>query len=100
MKTILVLMLTFLAVHANAAVPATIPGSPMKIGIVGLVHGHVEAFLKGGSLTPAGGILNRPDVQPVGISEPNQKLFDSYAQRNHLSASLNFPAFRKWFRNR
>jgi|SRR5882672_11844875 len=95
MKTILVLMLTFLAVHANAAVPATIPGSPMKIGIVGLVHGHVEAFLKGGSLTPAGGILNRPDVQLVGIVEPDQKLFDSYAQRYHLSASLHFRSIQE-----
>jgi glucose-fructose oxidoreductase len=90
MKTILVLMLAFLAANANAAETAAIPGSPMKIGIVGLVHGHVEAFLKGGALTPAGGILNRPDVQVVGIVEPDQKLFDSYAERYHLPASLHF----------
>ncbi len=88
MKLILV-MLTFLAVHASAAVDAQ-PGSPMRVGIVGLVHGHVEGFLKGGALTPAGGILNRPDVQLVGIVEPDQKLFDSYAQRYRLSASLHF----------
>ena len=67
----------------------------MKIGIVGLVHGHVEGFLNGGSLTPAGGILNRPDVQVVGIVEPDEKLFNSYAQRHHLSASLHFRSIQE-----
>src|SRR5580698_8515375 len=81
MKLILVLMFTLLAVHANATAPAAVPVSPTRIGIVGLVHGHVESFLNGGSLTPAGGILNRPDVQVVGIVEPDEKLFDWYAQR-------------------
>ena len=95
MKLILVLMFTFLAVDANAAVPAAVPGSPMKIGIVGLVHGHVEGFLNGGSLTPAGGILDRPDVQVVGIVEPDEKLFNSYAQRHHLSASLHFHSIQE-----
>jgi predicted dehydrogenase len=94
MKHILVLMLTFLAVHVQAAADDA-PGSPMKLGIVGLVHGHVDGFLKGGSLTPAGGILNRADVQVVGIVEPNQKLFDSYAQRYHLPASLHFRSIQE-----
>ena len=94
MKQILVLMLTFLAVHVQAAADDA-PGSPMKLGIVGLVHGHVDGFLKGGSLTPAGGILNRADVQVVGIVEPDQKLFDSYAQRYHLPASLHFRSIQE-----
>src|SRR6202042_2869611 len=42
------------------------------------------------ALTPAGGILDRPDVQLVGIVEPDQKLFDAYAQRYHLPASLHY----------
>jgi glucose-fructose oxidoreductase len=95
MKLILGLMFSFLAGHANATVPAAVPGSPMKIGIVGLVHGHVESFLNGGSLTPAGGILNRPDARVVGIVEPDQKLFDSYAKRHHLSASLHFRSIQE-----
>jgi len=93
MQLILV-MFTFFAVTANAAVDAT-PGFPMRVGIVGLVHGHVEGFLKGGALTPAGGILNRPDVQLVGIVEPDWKLFDSYAQRYHLSASFYFRSIQE-----
>ena len=65
-------------------------GAPMKVGVVGLVHGHVAAFLGGGAMTPAGGILNRPDIQLVGIVEPDQALFDGYARRYHLSPSLHF----------
>jgi predicted dehydrogenase len=90
-RQILVLMFTLLAANANA----TVQGSPMKIGIVGLAHGHVEAFLQGGALTPAGGILNRPDVQVVGIVESDQALFDSYAKRHHLSASLHFRSIQE-----
>src|ERR1700683_1362145 len=93
MKLILV-MLTFLAVYANAA-PDAHPGSPMRVGIVGLVHGHVEGFLKGGALTPAGGILNRRDFQLVGIVESDQKLFDSYAARYHLPGSLHFRSIQE-----
>jgi predicted dehydrogenase len=64
--------------------------APLKVGIVGLVHGHVAGFLGGGALTPAGGIVSRPDVELVGIVEPDQKLFDSYASKYHLAASLHF----------
>src|SRR5580658_1311593 len=94
MKPILMLMLTLAVVDAHGAANSA-PRSPMKVGIVGLVHGHVEGFLKGGALTPAGGILNRPDVQLVGIVEPDEKLFDSYAQRYRLSASLHFRSIQE-----
>jgi glucose-fructose oxidoreductase len=82
-------MFAFLTLHTKSAVAAP-DGAPMKVAIVGLVHGHVDGFLKGGALTPAGGILNRPDVQLVGIVEPRRDLFDAYAQRYHLPASLYF----------
>jgi len=94
MKKIFVLMLTFLTVRANAAF-AAVPDSPMKVGIVGLVHDHVGAFLHGSWLVPAGGILDRADVQVVGIVEPNQKLFDSYAARYHLPSSLRFRSIQE-----
>ncbi len=94
MKLILMLMLTLAVVDAHGAANST-SRSPMKVGIVGMVHGHVESFLKGGVLTPAGGILNRPDVQLVGIVEPDQKLFESYAQRYHLSPSLHFRSIQE-----
>ncbi len=64
--------------------------SALSVGIIGLVHGHVAGFLEGGALTPAGGALHRPDVRVVGIVEPDQQLFDSYAARYHWSADLHF----------
>ncbi len=64
--------------------------APLKVGIVGLVHGHVAAFLYGGALAPAGSILKRQDVQLVGIVEPDQALFDEYAKKFHLSPALHF----------
>jgi predicted dehydrogenase len=54
-----------------------------------------KAFSRVAALTPAGGILNRSDVQLVGIVEPDQKLFESYAQRYHLPSSLHFRSIQE-----
>jgi glucose-fructose oxidoreductase len=83
MKCALTLLL--LLAPSSFAAPA-----PMKVAIIGLEHGHVDGFLQTGALTPAGGILNRPDVQLVAVVEPDQKLFDSYAEKFHLSPNLHF----------
>jgi predicted dehydrogenase len=82
MKRLIVLLLAGLSTCASAA--------PLRVGIVGLVHGHVAGFFHASALTPAGGILERPDVEVVGIVEPDQKLFDAYASRYHLSPGLHF----------
>jgi predicted dehydrogenase len=87
-------MLVVLAVNALPAIAGT-PTAPMKVGIVGMVHGHIEGFLNKSALTPAGGILGRPDVELVGIVEPDQKLFDSYAARYHLAASMHFRSIQE-----
>ena len=89
MKKICVLMLSiFIAWTRSPAADAS--ASPLRVGIVGLSHGHVGGFLNGGSLVPAGGLLQRPDVQLVGIVEPDQELFDAYARRCHLAPGLHF----------
>ena len=62
----------------------------LRVGIIGLAHGHVSGFLNGGNLTPAGGALKRTDVQIVGIVDPDRHLFDTYAQRYHLPPSLYY----------
>jgi glucose-fructose oxidoreductase len=84
-KLIVMTLVGFFAWSAAASASA-----PLKVGIVGLVHGHVAAFLGGGAMTPAGSILSRPDVELVGVVEPDQKLFDTYARKYHLSPSLHF----------
>src|ERR1700730_13654276 len=92
-KRIVVILLALLAVSAKSAGAA--PASSMKVGVVGLVHDHVGAFFKGGALAPARGVLNRADGQLGGIVEPDQKLFDSYAQRYHLSTDLHFRSIQE-----
>lgn len=54
--------------------------SPLRIGVVGLTHGHVEGFFRS--------VLQRSDVQILGIAEPDRQLFDRYAQRFHLDPAL------------
>ena len=69
----------------------TLLAAPLRVAIVGLNHGHITGFLNGGSaLVPAGGALHRPDIQVVGIVEPNRALFDAYTERLHLASDLYF----------
>src|ERR1700694_1206265 len=69
----------------------TLIAAPLRGAITGLEHGHVSGFLNGGSaLVPAGGALHRPDIEVVGIVEPNRPLFDDYARRLHLPSNLYF----------
>jgi glucose-fructose oxidoreductase len=81
----------FLLVSMSAGVVlAADTPQPLRVAIIGLVHGHVGGFMKGGALAPAGGALHRSDVQIVGVIEPDQALFDSYAKQYHWDASLHF----------
>ena len=57
-------------------------GSRLKAGIVGLVHGHVRGFFQRS--------LQSPDIQIVGIAEPNQQLASQMASRYGLDSALLF----------
>ena len=80
-------LMTVTAVMRAQAPSAT----PLRIGVVGLAHGHVAGFLNGGALVPAGGALHRADVQVVGIAERDRELFDRYAGQYKLASDLYFP---------
>jgi len=54
--------------------------APLRVAIVGLVHGHAEGFL--------GNSAKRADIKIVGISETDRKLFDQYATKFGLDAGL------------
>jgi len=56
--------------------------TPVRVAIVGLVHGHVEGFL---SQLP-----RHHDVQLVGISDPSPALAAKYAKKYSLPQSLFF----------
>jgi glucose-fructose oxidoreductase len=77
------------AIVVASAAPLLV-AAPLRVGIAGLVHGHVSGFLNGGALVPAGGALHRNDVEIVGITDPDKQLFDQYSQREHLSPNLYF----------
>ena len=56
---------------------------PVRVAIVGLVHGHVGGFLHN--------LPSHPEIKLVGISEPDAALRQQYINRTHLSPSLFFP---------
>jgi predicted dehydrogenase len=55
---------------------------PLRVAIVGLVHGHVAGFL--------GPALKRTDIQIVGIAEPDQQLAQRYSNEFKLDSKLLF----------
>ena len=73
-----VLLVAWMLLSGTAAFAAE--EVPMRVAIVGLVHGHAEGFF--------GSVAHRTDIKIVGISEPDRKLFDQYAKKFGLDASL------------
>jgi predicted dehydrogenase len=66
------------AASLDAAPPA--PAEPLRLGIAGLGHGHVNGILgRGGT-----------DVRVVGIVEPDRAVAERYSRRYGLDASLLF----------
>ncbi len=53
---------------------------PVRFAIVGLTHDHARGFVPGAS--------GRPDIQLVGIVEPDQELSARYAKNYKLSTNL------------
>jgi predicted dehydrogenase len=62
--------------------PASQNGAPLRVAIAGLVHGHAEGFLQAN--------LHRPDIELVGIAEPDQKVAAKYAAQFHIDHALMF----------
>lgn len=58
------------------------PAPPLRVAVVGLVHGHVDGFFQHN--------LHRPDVEIVGVSEPSRALFDKYAKQFNLDPKLYY----------
>jgi len=56
--------------------------SPIKVAVIGLEHGHVGGFLDG--------LSKNPEVQLVGIADPDAELSASYEAKFHLDHSLFF----------
>lgn len=70
-------------VHNPAAPPklSTVTG-PLRIAVIGLVHGHVGGLL--------GRAKDRRDITIVGVYEPDRALFDRLAAKYDLPPALYF----------
>lgn len=60
---------------------------PLRIGIVGLVHGHVEGLLWNAS--------KRDDITIVGIYEPNTALFERLMEKYNIDPAVRFDSLEK-----
>ena len=60
---------------------------PLRLGIVGLEHGHVTGFLRRG--------LSRPDVRIVGIAEANAEVAARYVTQFKLDPSLIYSSLEE-----
>lgn len=73
------------ALVASAAWPARAqqePAAPLRVAVAGLSHGHVSGFL-----TVA---TRHPQVELVGVAEPDATVRSRYAERHRLAARQLF----------
>ncbi|MCA9273710.1 MAG: Gfo/Idh/MocA family oxidoreductase [Phycisphaerales bacterium] len=94
MKPILLALVACLmgcAAHPSAFTVAGAPHAPvchseatgpLRIVVVGLVHGHAEGLLWNAQ--------HRDDIDLVGVYEPNRALFDRLAGKYNLDSSLRY----------
>ncbi len=77
-----ILSLFSAATISGTAQNSAIPPAPVRVAVVGLVHGHVAGFL------PA--LKSHPEIQLVGIEEPDTALARKYGNQFHLGSKLFF----------
>jgi predicted dehydrogenase len=82
MRTFLpAVLVAFLLITLTFSSAQTVP-APLHVAITGLVHGHADGFFQRS--------LHRPDIQIVGIAEPDQQVASRYASKFGLDLSLIF----------
>ena len=69
-----------IAIIIITSINALAQNEPLRIGVVGLTHGHVHWIL--------GREEDQSDVEIVGIVEPNQDLAERYAEQHGYSMSI------------
>ena len=66
----------------TSSAQTTATAGPLRVAIAGMVHGHVEGFFQRS--------LHRPEIQIVGISEPDTQVAARYVAQFGLDRSLIF----------
>ena len=77
MKNLIAITLAaFVFMMLTTANAQTAGDAPIRIGIAGLAHGHVDGFFQRS--------LHRPEIQIVGIAEADQALAARYSSKYDL----------------
>jgi predicted dehydrogenase len=71
------LLAVLLPLASFAQTPNASDGKPLRLAIAGLVHSHVDGFLRG--------LRNRTDVQIVGVFEPDTLVQHKYSEKYNLA---------------
>src|SRR5258707_1174998 len=66
----------------TSSAQTTARAGPLRVASAGMVHGHVEGFFQRS--------LHRPDIQIVGISEPDTQVAARYTAQFSLDHNLIF----------
>jgi predicted dehydrogenase len=82
MNRIVCLLFTPLLFAATLSFAASPDRPPLRVGIVGLVHGHVHGFL--------GQSLHSSEIEIVGVAEPDARLLSAAGTRYGFAPSLLF----------
>ncbi len=72
--------LGFLPLFFASTLFANVQSNPVRVAVVGLVHGHVAGFLPQ--------LPNHPEVQLVGIEEPDTALAGKYQKKYGLDPKI------------
>ena len=81
-RTLLLFLLLSLVQSEASQAQSGSSTKPLRVVIAGLVHGHASGFLER--------YQKRPDLEIVGVAEPERALFDKYAAKFGLDAKLYY----------
>ena len=80
-KIILVFLCLLLTNHMNV-LGQEMESEPLRIGIIGVVHGHVHGFLREA--------IEREDIELLGLVEPDEDLLKSYSDRYGVPEPIRY----------
>ncbi len=87
MRTLRLVLIVFTLGFFTSSLHAVTAGQPVRVAIVGLVHGHVGGFLKT--------LSQSHDATLVAIVEPDTALAQKYAIRFHIDNKLLYTNLEK-----
>lgn len=87
---IVILFLFFPAVLMAQTSNSSPNQAPLKIGIVGLVHGHVHGFLRDA--------MAREDIEVVGVVEEDAGLLKAYGDRYDVPNEIRYNSLSEMFK--